>query len=313
MRKFYPTLLILAVVALSACRKERNDIDIKAYDQQQIEGYLKSNNLTNMKRDLTDGDTTGIYYEILSQPTKNLVPLDYSTQIAYVYSVKSLDGSYNSSDTIANHSYRFLGSTGVDLPKGLMLAIRNLAKYKGTRARFIIPSRLAFGQSGYGTGATRIKGNTSLEYYVNVLDDRQLAVYDEACIKTYATANGIDISTYTREASGLFWKRTQPDTGKVVVTPTSTVTTQYTGTYLNNIQFDNSSNASEAGTEFNVDGVVKGFGEGLQKIKAGGQISLFLPSGIAYGTGGRVDNGVVTVAPFQCLRFEVKLLTVKNN
>ena len=66
------------------------------------------------------------------------------------------------------------------LPKGLQIAIHNLIKYKGTRARVLIPSRLAYGVNGYpeaGSASnvnTRIAGNQCLDYYVNVVSDQNL-------------------------------------------------------------------------------------------------------------------------------------------
>lgn len=322
MKQIYLAFFLLAVVGLSACRKDGNDIDIKTYDQQQIDAYIKANNLSGMKRDLTDGDTTGIYYEILAQGKGEQV--DYSSQIAYVFTVKSLDGTYSSTDTIANHSYGYLGSL---TPKGLMLALRNLVKFKGTRARVIIPSRLAYGKSGLGTGSSRLRGNNSLEFYINLMDDYQdpstktttrQNTYDELSIRKYAAANGIDLSTYHHEASGLFWKQTQADTGKVAITDASTVYLQYTGMLFNGDQFDNGSNAIEGGRQLAIEGLIPGFAEGLKKVKAGAFLSLFIPTSIGYGYPPQTETSstgalITTVPAFSCMRFEMKVLTVTNN
>jgi len=312
MKQTYLAIFLLAILGLCSCRKEGNDIGIKEYDKQQIEAYIKANGFTNMKRDLTDGDTTGIYYEILSQGTGDDV--DYSTRIAFVYTIKSLDGKYVVTDTITNHSYNYVGSLA---PKGLMLAMRNLVKKKGTSAHIIIPSRLAYGQSGSGTGSGRLPGNTSLDYYINLINDKDLNQdkYDELSIRKFAQANGIDISTYNHDnTTGLFWKKTQADTGKVVIGPTSTVYMQYTGSLLNGTQFDISSNSVEGGVPLNMEGVIKGFSDGVQKVKAGAYLSLLIPSKIAYGYLGSVDqNTQATVIPaFSCLRFEIKVLSVSN-
>ncbi|MDT3402796.1 FKBP-type peptidyl-prolyl cis-trans isomerase [Mucilaginibacter terrae] len=318
MKQIYSAFILLAVVALSACRKDGNDIDIKTYDQQQIDAYIKANSLTGMKRDVSDGDTTGIYYEILAQGKGDAI--SDPTRVAFVYSIRSLDGKYSITDTITSRSYNYAGALS---PKGLALAFKNIIKTKGTRARIIIPSRLAYGQSGSGTGSGRLPGNTSLEYYINVMDDyvdpatklltRQNA-YDELSIRKYAAANGIDLSTYNHNTvSGLFWKQTQADTGKVVVTDNSTVYVQYTGSLLNGTQFDISSNADPAGVPLDVEGITPGFAEGIKKIKAGGKLSMLIPSNIAYGYAGSTSNGVVIIPPFSCIRFEVNLISVVNN
>lgn len=321
MKQTYLAIFLLAVLGLCSCRKDGNDIGIKEYDQQQIDAYIKSSGLTNMKRDLTDGDTTGIYYEILTAGKGEQV--DYPTRISFVYTVKSLDGKYQVTDTIVNHSYNYLGGL---TPKGLVLAMRNLVKYKGTRAHVIIPSRLAYGTAGSGVGAGRLPGNTSLDYYIHLMDDGKDAPtdtknrqdkYDELSIRKFAQANGIDLSTYNHEPSGLFWKKTQADTGKVAITDASTVYCQYTGSLLNGTQFDIASNGIEGGSRLTIESVnlgAKGFADGLKKVKAGAYLSLLMPSSLGYGYIGSIDqnSGITIIPPFSCLRFEIKVLSVSN-
>lgn len=307
MKQTYLALFLFLTIGLFSCRKEGNDIDIKTYDQQQIDAYIKANNLTNMKRDMTDGDTTGIYYEILGQGAGD--PLNYETPTSVVFSVKSLDGKYAQSDTIFNHTYNFIGTT---TPKGLMLALRNLARFKGTRAKFIIPSRLAYGPNGSGTGSTRLPGNESLEYYVNVINNQDL--YDEQVIQKYMSANGLN--GYTKTASGLWYKITKPGTGTVFPSSSATVTAQYSGSFLNGTFFDiasNDQNTTNVGIDLPLDNLVTGFSEGIQKGTAGAQLSLFIPSKLGYGTAEARDGSGELIRPANSiLHFEINLLTVTN-
>jgi FKBP-type peptidyl-prolyl cis-trans isomerase len=306
MKHSYLTLFLLLSVGLFSCRKEGNDVDIKTYDQQQIQAYIAANGLTNMKRDMTDGDTTGIYYEILAQGSGNANLLQYETPVSIVYSIKSLSGKYIVADTIVNHLYSFVGR----LPtKGLMLAVKNLAMYKGTRARFLIPSRLAYGIGGLGTGSTRLVGNESLDYYVNVISSQD--AYDEDVIKRYIAANNLTGYVKSDSGSGLYYKVVTPGTGTVFPAFNATVTTKYVGSFLNGTDFDNS--GQEASFILNNLGAI-GFGEGVQKGTAGAHISMLLPSKLGYGVNGSVNQatGVVTIPPNSILRFEVDLLTVTN-
>jgi FKBP-type peptidyl-prolyl cis-trans isomerase FkpA len=320
MKQIYFALILLLSMGVASCRKSGNDVDIKTYDQQQIDAYIKANNLTNMKRDVTDGDTSGIYYEILSQGYGAGNELNYETPVSLVYSIKSLDGSYVTSDTILNHSYNFVGTS---TPKGLMIALHNLAKFKGTRAKFLIPSRLAYGQSGSGTGPGRLPGNQSLEYYVNVINNQNL--YDDQVISKYLAAN--NLVGYTRipsgEYEGLYYKITKQGTGTEPIKLTSTVAMQYTGRlingpYLNQTIFDQAN--TETGTTFSPGGslslenTVAGFAGGVQKATAGAQLSLFIPSKLGYGTGSRTDQttGLVSIPANSILHFEMNILTVTN-
>jgi len=310
MKQSYLALFLLVILGLCSCRKDDNDIDIKTYDQNQIQAYIAANGLTNMKRDLTDGDTTGIYYEILAAGTG--AALDYDQRVSLVLSTKSLDGAYAVTDTIVNHQYNYVGNLS---PKGLMLAIHNLALRKGTRAHFIIPSRLAYGRNGLGTGSSRLRGNQSLDYYVNVIDNQDQ--YDDQVIQKYLSTNGL--SGYTKTASGLWYKVTAPGTGTVLPSSTSTVTAQYTGSILNGTQFDIASNdqsTTNVGISITLDnsGTV-GFAEGIQKGTAGSKLSLFVPSKLAYGTaaaGTQDQTGNYTIPPNSILHFEINLLTVTN-
>jgi FKBP-type peptidyl-prolyl cis-trans isomerase FkpA len=317
MKQIYFALILLLSMSVVSCRKSGNDVDIKTYDQQQIDAYIKVNNLNNMKRDVTDGDTSGIYYEILSQGYGAGNELNYETPVSLVYSIKSLDGSFAATDTIFNHSYSYVGlltnNAGLAMPKGLTIALHNLAKFKGTRAKFLIPSRLAYGQGGSGTGPGRLPGNQSLECYVNVINNQ--SAYDDQIITKYMAAN--NLTGYTKTASGLYYKVTQPGTGTVFPSASASVTTQYTGSLLNGTNFDTSSNdqgTTNVGVILALDNLIPGFSEGMQKGTAGSRLSLFIPSKLGYGTAGSVDQNtrVVTIPANSVLHFEINLLTVTN-
>ena len=126
MKQITFTLLLLISIGLVSCRKDRNDPDAKQNDDAQIKNYIAANGITGMQRDTTDGDTTGIYYKILS-PGTSTTPMEYSDQISFVYTMRTLDGKYISTDSLnLNHFYGYLGHvTGFQvttsyppLPKG---------------------------------------------------------------------------------------------------------------------------------------------------------------------------------------------------
>jgi len=74
---------------------------------------------------------------------------------------------------------------------------------------------------------------------------------------------------------------------------------------LNGTEFDSSYKRNEP-IEFPLNGVIPGWTEGLQLIKEGGKILLFIPPDLAYGSRGA--GGVI--GPDQTLVFEVELLKV---
>ena len=311
--KFF-TFLFIAAVAFSSCRKDKIEQNIKQYDQAQIEAYIAANGLTGMKRDTTGGDTSGIYYQIISQGTGDKI--DYPTEASLVYSIKSFDGKYTLLDTFQNHAWNYVGHLA---PNGFVLAIRNILKTQGTRARVLIPSHLAYGVSGAGSGSStntsgRIAGNQCLDYYIDVaavkVDNSETSNrnftaaqsnYDEVSIKNYMTAN--NLSGYSKTSSGVYYKILTPGSGSSI-TDNSSVTTTYTGQLFNNTYFDNSAQTT-AITFSDITGLVPGANEALKLIKANGSISFLLPSRLAYGPAGNTS-----IPANSCLRFEFQVTNV---
>jgi len=104
--------------------------------------------------------------------------------------------------------------------------------------------------------------------------------------------------------SGLQYKVLTEGTGE---TPklTDRVSVQYRGTLIDGTtEFDSSYKRGKPG-EFSVSGVVKGWTEALQLMKAGAKWQLFIPSGLAYGERGRPG-----IPPNSTLLFEMELLAV---
>ena len=81
-----------------------------------------------------------------------------------------------------------------------------------------------------------------------------------------------------------------------------TVTVNYRGTFINGKEFDSSAKRGQPG-KFQVKGVVRGWTEALQMMKAGSKWELFVPSALAYG-----DAGNPSIEPGSTLIFEVELV-----
>ncbi|MDY7230143.1 FKBP-type peptidyl-prolyl cis-trans isomerase [Hyalangium rubrum] len=107
--------------------------------------------------------------------------------------------------------------------------------------------------------------------------------------------------------SGLIYKETQAGTG-AAPTPTDIVRVHYKGTLIDGKEFDSSFKRNEPAT-FPLNGVIRCWTEGLQKMKVGGKARLVCPSEIAYG-----DRGAPPDIPGGAtLIFEVELLEATKN
>jgi FKBP-type peptidyl-prolyl cis-trans isomerase FklB len=105
--------------------------------------------------------------------------------------------------------------------------------------------------------------------------------------------------------SGLQYKVLGEGRGK---TPkeTSTVTVNYAGKLLDGTEFDSSYKRGEPAT-FPLNGVIRGWTEGLQLMKEGAKYEFYIPASLAYGENGA--GGVIP--PNATLIFQVELIAVQ--
>jgi FKBP-type peptidyl-prolyl cis-trans isomerase FkpA len=298
-------LSLILTIGLFSCRKSGLDLNVKQNDSVQIKNYISTHGLSAMQRDTTGGDTSGMYYQILKPGSG--APVNYFDKVYFVFTIRTFDGSYVSSDTIANHYYDFLGHVhGNNLPLGLQTALHNILKYRDASMRLLIPSHLAYGRNGNGSGSSqvannRIGGNACLDYYVHVIGD--IPAYDDQVIKSYMAVH--NLTGYTKTATGLYYKVLTPATSNIdPITENSTATCTYTGQILNGSIFDGTHNGANS-VGLDVGTLTPGPKEGLiNYAQAGTKLSLLIPSALGY-------SDATTVGPvYSCLRFTFQVISV---
>lgn len=290
---FFRSCILLTGIALIAfgCKKTYEGIEV--LDEQNIQAYLKQNNL-NMQ----EYDTTGIYYKVLTPGTGDSVRY---TDVVYVtFTMKSLDGKYNSTDEYtANRYSNFLGyldPANSGLPVAFRTAIHDLLKHKGGEIRIIIPSRLAYGRNG----SSNIPGNASLDCTLRLYDVNSQAAFDDTVIDKFATSNNLNL---TKDTSGLYYQIITPGTGTVAITDTTEITTLYKLSYLNGSVVQETS-ADDPYVTTPAENI-EGFRIGVSLIKKGGKIRLIIPSRLGYGSS--PSNGIRSNA---ILDYEVEVTDV---
>jgi FKBP-type peptidyl-prolyl cis-trans isomerase FkpA len=106
-----------------------------------------------------------------------------------------------------------------------------------------------------------------------------------------------------KTASGLLYREMRAGTGESP-RPTDNVKVNYRGTLVDGTEFDSSYKRGEA-AQFPLNGVIKCWTEGVQKMKVGGKSMLVCPSDLAYGDGGRpgIPGGATLI-------FEIELIEI---
>ncbi len=132
------------------------------------------------------------------------------------------------------------------------------------------------------------------------------AKYDAAFFRSEENkADKASDSKYAQTASGLKYVVVKEGTGKSPVA-TDRVKVNYSGRLLDGTQFDSSYDRGEP-IVFPLNGVIKGWTEGLQLMKEGGTTIFYIPSDIAYGPTGTPGGPIPPNAP---LIFTVDLIEV---
>jgi len=168
---------------------------------------------------------------------------------------------------------------------------------------------LAIVQSGIADGTLGKEKKVDLQTYMpkinQLMQSRQTAAAatekksSEAYLAKAAGEKGAE-----KTPSGMIYTETKAGSGDAPK-PTDTVKVHYTGKLTDGTVFDSSVQRGEPAT-FPLNGVIKCWTEGLQKMKVGGKATLVCPSDIAYGDQGRPPQ----IKPGATLVFDVELLEI---
>lgn len=125
---------------------------------------------------------------------------------------------------------------------------------------------------------------------------------------TFAPELGVDLSTMTRTASGLYVKDEVVGTGEQA-RARDLVTVHYTGWLHDGRQFSTSRDGSPPfSATLGVGDLIRGWDEGLPGLRVGGHRLLVIPSHLGYGSSGAAG----IVPPHATLVFRVELLSLQR-
>lgn len=295
---------------------------LKIKEEELLKKYLADNNIT------VAPTPSGIF--IIPSDLGSGMKIDTGCAVKLQFTVSNMDGkeifsSYTRPEPVqAQYGNRF------DTP-GLEEAVGTLKK--GGKAKVVVPSKMAFGESGRGN---IVGPYTTLIYTVEIVDVKSKADYEkEQAIekkkreKEQAEAkkkqdqqNAVakaaepkEREKYLKEknitvkptASGLYYIEKAKGTGPQAVAGKK-VKVHYTGTLLNGTKFDSSRDRNEPFEFVLGQGqVIKGWDEGIAMMKQGGKATFIIPSAIAYG-----DRTAGSIPAYSTLVFDVELIAVED-
>jgi FKBP-type peptidyl-prolyl cis-trans isomerase len=297
MKKIVLGLVVVGCsVLLNACSGFlANDLEetVKLNEQQML-SYINTKNLQMTKAD------NGMYYQITkANAAGQKVELGDEVKIHYVISL--LDGTkVDSTERLKNAplSAIFGGTIGV---QGVLDAINTLKE--GERGLFLLPSYIAYGSQA----SNKVPANSVIVLDLEAVRYRTEAEQIDEYIAT-GTGGAVFVSRDTTASGVKVLKMTETTGTQLAANQTATV--KYTGYLASTIkQFD----TGQIDVYLGGGSVVKGFDEGLQKLRVGEKAVLVFKSALGYGTQGRQDQstGAFVIPPYSPLIFVVEIKSTK--
>lgn len=240
---------------------------------------------------------SGLQYRVMTEGT-GASPTTQDMVVVH-YTGKLTDGTVFDSSVARGEPARF-GVTQVIA--GWTEALQMMKE--GSKWELTIPSDLAYGDQD----RPKIPGGSTLIFEVElleVLNEEELMNRWFEAQKAYLDINAGREGVQVTE-NGLQYKILSEGTG---ASPSSaaSVTVHYAGRLINGHEFD-SSYKRGAPISFDVTGVIPGWTQALQMMKAGDKWELTIPSDLAYG-----DSGTGPIPPKATLVFDVELISFKES
>lgn len=122
--------------------------------------------------------------------------------------------------------------------------------------------------------------------------------------------NKYGITGTSLHPSGFFYKVTNPGTGNFVNNLCAKITVTYKGTFFNGDVFDQTQGSNTA--TFPLGGVIIGWQKGIALVKGGGDIELYIPPTLGYGSMPVTNptTGAVIIPANSFLVFKVQVVAI---
>lgn len=147
---------------------------------------------------------------------------------------------------------------------------------------------------------------TEAEQITIVLDSKTGGVVSREAVESSLPGDPVEGLELHTSDSGLMWYDIVEGEGPTPASPASKVTVHYTGWLVDGTKFDSSVDRGKT-IEFALNGVIRGWTEGVGSMKVGGKRKLLIPGDLAYGPRGRPG-----IPPNGFLIFDVELFEIED-
>ena len=286
MKKIAFLLVLVSLVVASSCGKFlENDIEAtNKKNAQEIADYISQKNLQMLSTN------SGMRYSIDRVSLgRNAVIGD---EITFHYTLSLLSGIRVDSTSRLNNAPAKITLGASNIIAGFLEALSLLQA--GEQGTSIMPSILGFGSQS----SASIPSNSNLRLDLEIVKLRS----EDQIIDEYVKATGLTLTEKT--TTGLRFLRTLEAPGGTQLKAGLLATVKYTGFLAaTGKQFD----TGQINVALGDGAVVKGFEEGLLKMKVGEKATLVFPSSLGYGTSG----SSTTIPPYAPLIFNVEIVSAK--
>ena len=285
---FFVTGLLLLQGCLMNDDIGQQDEARRAENEQLINQYVAANNLQ------VQTSASGLRYKLFPASASGATPkLGDQIVMSYVGRLTNrtlFDSALNNPNNFIRFPFRVNAALpGIDEVAGYMK--------KGDSAVALMPFYLAFGSEAAYNG--KVPAYSPIVFETRLVD---VQTEDEA-LQDYIVRRKFPADSVVKTTSGLYYYFTKRNPTGTAVSGRSTGTMRYKGMFVNGAVFGQTQNSQTA--NFNVNGMIVGFKEGLNLMRTGEKILLMMPSSIGYGT-----QGDGTIPPYAPLVFELEVVTV---
>lgn len=274
MNKRHLLLYLLVIGVFSGCMRNEEPENQRIRNEQvsAITQYLNANGLE------AEETQSGIFYRAV-QNNEDGRPIEEDDIAELFYHIKKLDGttiarldSSESDPVMVQYGNDALVPVGLDMGLSIMK--------QGETYEFYLPSDYAYATFSSGTlGSQEV---VIVEAYVhNVMTVEEYAEVERGIIEDYIEENELERVAFTD--SGLAFQLLEEKEEGEFPFRGQNVQVAYKGAFLDGEVFDESAEDEPFRFAINEGVVIRGWDEGISKMKPGEKARLIIPSNLAYG------------------------------